>query len=578
MIWYFEDYRRHRQEREALDVLASSADWLVPLGWRIDGELHLIWDVDIVTPAGVFPVSVRYPNHFPHSPPLVLPRGVTERWSGHQYGAGGELCLEYGPDNWHPDLTGAEMVASAHRLLRGERPAPNQVGEVASRHQASTGQKLRGEHSRFLITRALAGFLAQMAEGTLLSANARGFFQEHSFVSVIESISSENGEIWRDVLPAPFAFNYGREIVVCRWPSDARWPSRASLTDFRASAAKHDLHVPNVMNAVVLRGSQIRAYYLDNDDDTVTEISVIPPEPEASRMDDDHQALLQRKVAVIGCGSLGSKIAVMLARAGVGNFFLVDDDLLLPDNLVRHDLDWRDVGTHKADSVASRIQLVIPAAVCKVRRHRLGGQEASGSIESLIESLAECDLLIDATAEPAVFNYLCAAVAVGKKSLLWAEVFGGGFGGLIARHRPGVEPSPASMRSVIENWCAERGQPMARPANRYGGGPKEPLIADDADVTVIAAHAARMAIDVLIPRNPSSFPNSVYLIGLAKAWLFAQPFDTYPIDVGPPEAAAPAEDINPELAAEEVARILRLFQEYSDGTSSTGPADPTPAA
>jgi sulfur-carrier protein adenylyltransferase/sulfurtransferase len=104
------------------------------------------------------------------------------------------------------------------------------------------------------------------------------------------------------------------------------------------------------------------------------------------------------------------------------------------------------------------------------------------------------------------------------------------------------------------------------------------LIADDADVTVIAAHAARMAIDVLIPRNPSSFPNSVYLIGLAKAWLFAQPFDTYPIDVGPPEAAAPAEDINPELAAEEVARILRLFQEYSDGSSSTGPADPTPAA
>ncbi len=33
-----------------------------------------------------------------------------------------------------------------------------------------------------------------------------------------------------------------------------------------------------------------------------------------------------------------------LARSGVANLLLVDDDLFLPDNLVRHDLDWRDVG------------------------------------------------------------------------------------------------------------------------------------------------------------------------------------------------------------------------------------------
>jgi molybdopterin/thiamine biosynthesis adenylyltransferase len=338
------------------------------------------------------------------------------------------------------------------------------------------------------------------------------------------------------------------------------------------------MHVPDVKHAMVVRGSVIRVYYLDSDDDTVTEVTVIPPEPEMPRLDDDHKALQQRKVAVIGCGSLGSKIAVSLARAGVGKFFLVDDDLLLPDNFVRHDLDWRDVGTHKADSVADRIQLVNPAAECKARKDRLGGQESSVSIESLIESLADCDLLIDATAEPGVFNYLCAAVAVGKKALLWAEVFGGGFGGLIARHRPGLEPSPASIRSIIENWCAERGQPMPRPADRYDGGPKDPSIADDADVTVIAAHAARMAIDLLIPRAPSSFPNSVYLIGLSQKWLFGQPFDTYPLDVGPPETPAPAEELSPELEAEEVARILKLFAEYKNATSPTEPADPAPAA
>lgn len=578
MIWYIEGYSRHRQEREALETLASSVDWLISIGWRIDNKLHLIWDADIVMPSRAFPISVRYPNHFPHSPPLVLPRGVEERWSGHQYGAGGELCLEYGPDNWHPDLTGADMVASAHRLLVAEQATADQPEEVASRHQATIGQELRGEHSRFLITAALADVFAQMTEGAVLSARAFGLFHRHSFVNVIASISTKDEVIWRDNLPAPFVFCYEREIAVCRWPSDAGWPSRLSLTDFQAGAARHGLHLHEVKHVVIVRGSRIRAYSLDSSDDTVTEVSVIPPEAEFPRLDDDHQQLKQRKVAIIGCGSLGSKIAVMLARAGVGNFFLIDDDLLLPGNFVRHDLDWRDVGTHKADSVAGRIQLVNPVAECKVRQHRLGGQESSGSIESLIESLADCDLLIDATAEPAVFNYLSAAIAVGEKSLLWAEIFGGGFGGLIARHRPEVEPSPATMRSIIENWCAERGKPMARPANRYGGEPDQPAIADDADVTVIAAHAARLAIDSLIPRVPSSFPNSVYLIGLSKEWLFSQPFETYPIDVGPPEPPAPEEEIDPAVTAEEVARIVNLFKEYKDATSSTEPADPAPAA
>lgn len=577
MIWYIEDNRRYRREREVLEALASSADWLIPIGWRVDGELHMIWDADIVAPAGVRPISLRYPNHFPHSPPLVLPRGVKERWSGHQYGAGGELCLEHGPDNWHPDLTGADMVSSAHRLFSGEQPSSGQAAEVDSRHATTTGQNLRAEHTRFLVTRALADFFAQMTEATPVKAIAIGLFQERAFVNVISSIAVGDVEPWRDALPAPFAHEWEREIAVCKLPSGTAWPSMLNLTDFRAALSLHGFELGSNKYVVVIRDSHIRAYSLNEEANYVSKVAVISPEPEASRLDDDHKALQDRKVAVVGCGSLGSKLAVMLARAGVGNFCLVDDDLLLPDNFVRHDLDWRDVGSHKADSVAKRIQLVNTAATCIVRKHRLGGQESSGSVESLIESLSEYDLLIDATAEPAVFNYLSAAATVGKNSFLWAEVFGGGFGGLIARHRPGVEPSSQSMRVTIENWCADRGQPILRPAKRYDGGPDLPSVADDADVSVIAAHAARMAIDLLIPREPSSFPNSAYLIGLSKGWIFSQPFETYPIELGEREAPASEDDGDSDLAKEEAERIIQLFIEYKNATSPAEPADPAPA-
>jgi sulfur-carrier protein adenylyltransferase/sulfurtransferase len=137
VIWYVENPLRYRREREALDALASSAEWLSLGEWRIDSALRLILDADIIVGERTFPVSLRYPNHFPHSPPPVLPRGESERWSSHQYGAGGELCLEFGPDNWHPDLTGADMIESAHRLLQGEQP----VSGVRGRGAVGDGNK-----------------------------------------------------------------------------------------------------------------------------------------------------------------------------------------------------------------------------------------------------------------------------------------------------------------------------------------------------------------------------------------------------------------------------------------------------
>ena len=130
-----------------------------------------------------------------------------------------------------------------------------------------------------------------------------------------------------------------------------------------------------------------------------------------------------RKVAIVGCGSIGSKIAVLLARAGVKDFVLVDDDLLLPENMIRHDLDWREIGTHKVESVARRIELVNPAARCKTRIHRLGGQESTGSFESMLTTLASCDLIVDATAEPRVFNVISAVVKTFQKGFSMGRDF-----------------------------------------------------------------------------------------------------------------------------------------------------------
>jgi hypothetical protein len=118
---------------------------------------------------------------------------------------------------------------------------------------------------------------------------------------------------------------------------------------------------------------------------------------------------------------------------------------------------------------------------------------------------------------------------------------------------------------------------MDHAANNYGGGQQMPAIADDADVSVIAAHAARMGIDLLIPREPSMFPNSVYMIGLASGWIFERPFETYPIDVGSLLPSDRKEPLDPEEAAAEMARIVQLLAEYRDASSSGTPGEQTPS-
>jgi sulfur-carrier protein adenylyltransferase/sulfurtransferase len=580
VIWFIENLPRHRLEREALEALALESTWLQIGGWRLDDSARLVWDADIVVGDRVYPVTLQYPNHFPYSPPLVLPRGVSERWSSHQYWQGGELCLEFGPDNWQQDLTGADMICSAYRLLQGEQVEGGVRGVVASRHATTLGQDIRADWARLLITRELANVVASISERASLAGKTIGMLHTQDFVTVIATAVLPDGSAWVDgTVPKLLAREgFPEDAALVRWPGSADLPRVGSLAEFNADVAAHGIVLPPAKVVVLARGEAIHAYGLLPETDGIYVVAIIPAQPEAARLDEQHQALREHKVAIVGCGSVGSKIATMLARSGVGAFLLVDDDLMLSDNLMRNDLDWRDVGAHKVHGVARRVRLVNPAATCNTRKNKLGGQESSGSVETLISSLAQCDLIIDATADPRVFNYLCAASAIGTKPMLWAEVFGGGVGGLIARHRPGLEPEPALMRRVIENWFAEKGVPAGRPGEGYEERESGvPLIADDADVTVIAAHATRLAIDTLIAREPSAYPHAAYVIGLARGLCFDQAFETFPIDVGPPPPAATEPELDPLAAAEEVERVRELVKKRINAAGSANDGSEAPS-
>lgn len=72
--------------------------------------------------------------------------------------------------------------------------------------------------------------------------------------------------------------------------------------------------------------------------------------------------MLQKKAVFVGCGSVGSLVAVELAKAGVGNFMLIDNDVFGYHNICRHQCGIYDVGHFKTDALADRIFQINPYA------------------------------------------------------------------------------------------------------------------------------------------------------------------------------------------------------------------------
>lgn len=124
------------------------------------------------------------------------------------------------------------------------------------------------------------------------------------------------------------------------------------------------------------------------------------------------QARLARaRVAVVGCGALGTHLAEHLARAGVGHLILIDRDIVEWSNLQRQTLfDEADAaaGAPKALAAAARLRQVNSAIAIEPRVQDLAAEEAR-------ELAAEVDLVLDGTdsfATRYVINDACVAAGI----------------------------------------------------------------------------------------------------------------------------------------------------------------------
>lgn len=579
-MWFLNNLARFHKEKEAITNLISTVDWIQLADWKLNNDTTLCFVTDIEVYSRCYPVIMLYPTNYPASPPTVRPREANLHWSTHQY-LSGELCLEWGPDTWHEEITGADVLISAHKLLEIENSMEEDSPQIVapSRHSLTLGQELRFNNWRFIVDDLLISYtklLQDKASGTI---QFRVVFSRENVVAFIESVAPLDKEIWcHSILPPEMKKTASKiEGYFLKTNLEINALNFESLDSPFSVLETHGYDVSQLKST-----STSLALFIDNSGglhlfltsnekkwNRFAQVDINSNE-ENLRLLPQFFNLESKTVGIVGLGSAGSKIAISLARTGVNNFLLVDDDVFLQENICRHELNWEDVGQHKVDGIAHQLKLLAKDVNVKCYRFKLLGQEATAIIDSVLSQLGTCDLIIDATADSRVLNQLSTVACQQLKPIVWLEIYAGGIGGIIARFRPNQDPDPiitrASLHEYLENLdLQEINETVDYTAVNSKG---EPIAACDADVAVIAANATRMALDILIEREPSDFPYSLYLIGLTREWIFSEPFHIIPIDLKNIQLNTTELEVSEEEAKESLEFIKQLISKQNEDSST----------
>ncbi|PHH38746.1 ThiF family adenylyltransferase [Pseudomonas putida] len=420
-------------ETRGLDALAATSDWLTKLQWGLTEANDVRVDFDLTVNNKVHEAVLIFPSLFPQAPAYVRPRNADEDWSAHQYPSTGTLCLEWGPDNWHSDVTGADLVTSTHKLLIYEKFGPVLSVVTPSRHELTLGQRLRGKVLRFLITQQLQAALEASLRTTPLPLAVGTLYNRTAFVAVATQLGHDTAPIYLGVpgeIADPSAsrswVRNGWVIWCHEWASLPKSiTDQAVVRDFLKSKDCWPWPSDELQSGFLLLADddlQLRPIALSSTDEGNTAVDYFPldcTDKGQIRQPERNEALAQKKVAIVGLGSVGSKVALSLARSGLKRFLLIDDDILKPSNLTRNQLDWSSMGYDKVDAVENAIKLVQSDADVLCRTFRFAGQESSASNTILLEQIAACDLVVDATASPKVFSSLAAICTRRKVPFVW---------------------------------------------------------------------------------------------------------------------------------------------------------------
>ena len=147
---------------------------------------------------------------------------------------------------------------------------------------------------------------------------------------------------------------------------------------------------------------------------------------------------------VAGCGSGGGMVALQLAMSGVAEFVLVDNDVLEPENVIRHVCGLRHVGQKKVDALSDVLLDRNPDL--KIEKHDKNIFELT-DFDALVDASTVVVLATDNESSRYRVNDACVKT---QTPFVVGRVFTRGIGGEVFAYRPGRGGCLACLEGFLE--------------------------------------------------------------------------------------------------------------------------------
>ena len=206
-------------------------------------------------------------------------------------------------------------------------------------------------------------------------------------------------------------------------------------------------------------------------------------------------------VAFLGCGCLGSKIALNLAASGLKNFTLIDFENVEPYNTVRQEVTINSFGFKKVDAFGMRLSQVNPEVSINPLAFCIGEANNATSERDAFAAFAKSSLIVDTIGNHGVSRWLNDLASDLAVPAIFASVTNGAWGGEIVRYRPG---SSGCWRCWNSEYYDSR--PPEEPSNGFyaPGCNQTSFTGTTYDAEMVASIASSLIADTLLPDGPNN--------------------------------------------------------------------------
>lgn len=472
----------HLAREEALYSTIEHASFEKKKDWDEHGPT-VIWEGTLRNPelSKPYTVQVHYGPSYPFVRPSVYPlkpRIINQRHQNPtdgKAGTPGALCLlPHAPDRWDVSLTCIDVVERTIRWLKAYETGTLDDEFAPPEIELFFPAERRLDSPKVLLVESLLGGTAAQEGACILVPTGAGDFAFLAPMPADDSADKLEAEMRRilglvspcgtldakdmligewfalDVepqLPVPLSSTALMRLLVRSGRSTSRAealaekkPSFVALT-YPTKAGQHWLILKTEFTHL-LRGKGFRAKHLYTRILLENEKHLIKlyPTLHVSRQTIfrrvsgyEVEDLAGKRCLILGCGALGSRIAEMIVKSGVGKVILVDNDVLRAGNVSRHVLGVDSLAQNKADALRRRLLGHNPFAEVE----SFGGNVVA-SPETLESLIARADLVLSCLGSDPSEIFVSAACAAQEKPVIFCRSFLQGRLGQVLVYAPPV--------------------------------------------------------------------------------------------------------------------------------------------